>query len=170
MDRPGLKLNVALKSRLGESPSDTAAVKQLKHADGPVGQGISSLINLNYPMKLDEEVDEMLEDIKSTQIWEWFNPSLVELFARLEREWLPIVNRLGPASIPIEAKYIEFMEWLQQMDQRYVNLETFRKKVDWFADFHAINRPDLFAHGCESVKELYVNQMVALYKLEYRMC
>ena len=53
MDRPGLKLNVALKSRLGESPSDTAAVKQLKHADGPVGQGISSLINLNYPMSPD---------------------------------------------------------------------------------------------------------------------
>ena len=56
MDRPGLKLNVALKSRLGESPSVLPPVKRLKQADGPVGQGISSLINLNYPMSQEEEI------------------------------------------------------------------------------------------------------------------
>ena len=35
-------------------------VKRLKQADGPVGQGISSLINLNYPMSQDNEQTEAL--------------------------------------------------------------------------------------------------------------
>ena len=75
---------------------------------------------------------------------EWDNDVLVGMLQKIETQMQPVIERLGPASKPIEQKYIEFMEFLQFMDQKFVQFREFDRKVSYFFDFHSINRPDIY--------------------------